>query len=515
VVVNLPRLADVIGYEERDKATMSLVRTGYPRFLRHPLVSKAVHCVAEAAGISAARHEMFPVASEAAALLLVKRLHLEACSRIVPASAAGSTRTPPGSATGHATDDGAGWALLCVERDAPDSAAHRTAKYTQHTGLQISSRRAEDWLHARGLVPAPAPEALDETIRPDNAACRLQDMIAPWMEPATPADITPCPSGMNAFHAALEAARAVQRAAGRRTWLQLGWLYTDTSELLRKSLRPGEHLEIIHDALDRQAIEECFARNGTRLAGVVTETPTNPLLCTADLPHLRALADGCGALLLLDPSTGGLPNTRALPFADILAVSLTKYAAPDGDVMLGALAVNPARPHANALAGALRKAGQSSLAPVHWRDAARLGFEMRGMEEVAALVNANTPRLVEWLSSHPRVQRVRWAFDATTARNYARIARAPGACGGLVSINLNGDFATFHDRMRAVKGPSFGTRFTIVSPYVYMAHYDLVRDATRHDRMRALGLHPELIRISVGAEPFDEIRAAFAEALDA
>ncbi len=34
----LPRWKDVVGYEERDPATMAKMTQGYPRFLYHPLV---------------------------------------------------------------------------------------------------------------------------------------------------------------------------------------------------------------------------------------------------------------------------------------------------------------------------------------------------------------------------------------------------------------------------------------------------------------------------------------------
>ena len=73
--------------------------------------------------------------------------------------------------------------------------------------------------------------------------------------------------------------------------------------------------------------------------------------------------------------------------------------------------------------------------------------------------------------------------------------------------------ARFYDAFPMLKGPSFGTVFTIVSPFIYMAHYDLVKaPATRRHLLRC-GIDPELVRISVGTEPFLQIQAAFADAL--
>jgi cystathionine gamma-synthase len=64
-----------------------------------------------------------------------------------------------------------------------------------------------------------------------------------------------------------------------------------------------------------------------------------------------------------------------------------------------------------------------------------------------------------------------------------------------------------------VKGPSFGTQFTIVSPFIYMAHYDLVTNEKSRKELFDLGINPELMRVSVGVEPFDELALVFDEAL--
>ena len=41
VLCSLPRLADIIGYEERRPETIAAMRVGYPRFLTNPLVVRA------------------------------------------------------------------------------------------------------------------------------------------------------------------------------------------------------------------------------------------------------------------------------------------------------------------------------------------------------------------------------------------------------------------------------------------------------------------------------------------
>ena len=42
VCVSLPKMADVIGYEEKDPATLEAMPTGYPRFVRHQMIKRMV-----------------------------------------------------------------------------------------------------------------------------------------------------------------------------------------------------------------------------------------------------------------------------------------------------------------------------------------------------------------------------------------------------------------------------------------------------------------------------------------
>ncbi|MDR1816700.1 MAG: PLP-dependent transferase [Puniceicoccales bacterium] len=484
VVAQLPAMSDVIGYEERRPETMSAVRTGYPRFRQHPLVTRAARTVFLNAGLPT--RALHPVASVADAERVAALAGLSDYGVI----AAG------------------GWALLHLLPNDPDESA-RAAKLIQHTGVALSSRQAEDWLAERdgtGTAGIAATGGGDF-----ETAAAVRAALAPLLAPVPPADILPCRSGMNAFFAAFEAVRAVQRPRGRSRWLQLGWLYTDTPEVLRKCLNPaaGEGFERVADVLDKNAVEKFFADNAGSVAGVVAETPTNPLLRTPDLAWLRALANRHGALLVLDPSSSGLANVNVLPFADILVCSLTKYAAHEGDVMAGVLAVNPATGDAPALLAAAR----NTVSPAYWRDLARLAEELKTMPAAVARMNANAAALATWLHRQPAVRRVHWTLAPDVAPNYAAIARSPESCGCLLTIELNTPPARFYDRARCVKGPSFGTGFTIVSPYLYMAHYDLVRDAAGRRELLRCGLDPELIRISVGTENFTDIAAMLAEAL--
>ncbi len=493
VVVSLPTMADVIGYEEGCAETAASLKTGYPRFKRHPYIERAAILLAERVGV--AGRALFPVCSRRAA------------ADTLAYANAGDARID--AAPGEA------WFLVSIA-EAETDAALRAKKYLQHTGVQISSRQAEDWLVAQGELKEAQPEELWTAEQggraaraPGDAPSAILAALAPYFAPAQPRDITLCRAGMNAVHAAFLATLEVQRARGRTIWLQLGWLYVDTPEILKKFLRPDERHVMFGDVFDKAAVEKFFADNAGRIAAVVTEYPTNPLIRTGDIAWLAALCAKHGVVRIFDPSSAGVVNVDVLPHADLVVASLTKYSGNAGDVMLGAVAVNPASPFAEQLRAGVAKYSE----PGYTRDLARLAAQIGRMEEVSDAINANTVKLARWLESHPAVKRVHWAYSPESAVNYSAIARGPDRPGSLLTIELRGPVGAFYDRLRCVKGPSFGTTFTIACPFAYLAHYDLVTTPAGRHELLSRDLDPELIRVAVGAEPFEEIRAVFAEAL--
>jgi cystathionine gamma-synthase len=70
-----------------------------------------------------------------------------------------------------------------------------------------------------------------------------------------------------------------------------------------------------------------------------------------------------------------------------------------------------------------------------------------------------------------------------------------------------------YDKLNCVKGPSFGLEFTLVSPYLWLAHFDEVTSEQGRAEIRKAGLNPDLLRISVGLEPVEEIWSMLDQAL--
>lgn len=471
-VVSLPTLADVDGYERRDPRVWSLIRAGYPRFVLNELVARARDLAAAKLGWDPSR--CLPLHGDKAAVQAVEL----------------------GAPATHRRADVGGWTLLEVDAASLD----RVTAMVKHAGLRLGSRVAERWLDDG------AGQGGEDGLLPAGVAAHLLPLLAP----ASASDVRLAASGMNAVASAIHAARALQSPRGRRAWLQLGWLYVDTAELLRKTLGPGETLTVIADVADLAAIEAFFAGHRGDVAAVVAELPNNPRLASPDVEHLARLAQAEGAIRLLDPSSSGLVNVDLLPWADLLATSLTKYSGHRGDLLAGLVAVNPASPHADEL----RRAAFGWVSPLARPDLDALLAQLPSMQSVAAAQNRSAVRLADFLSRHPAVSRVLAADRGETAAAYARVARGPGRPGSLVTLELKGDLARFYDRVALVKGPSFGLGFTLLAPFLWLSHHAMVTSPEGRSRIREAGLSPDLIRLSVGAEPVETIESALAVALD-
>ncbi len=473
VCVSLPTAADVFGYEEKDPRVLGALATGYPRFLEHPLISRLTALVRARLGLG--EGTLLLCASVAVAADVLQYAGAGRPLRGLPQGLAG----------------------VFFEATAAPAALRRAQAFLQHTGGRISSREAEATLVALGELSRPHPED-----RPESKDERpLLEAFASQVGTA-PENLRLTRGGMNAVHAAFRALSHLASREGRHRWVQVGWLYVDTIRILSDLCPPGVAPIVCSEAADFAALARAVRASAGEIAGIVVEAPTNPTFGLPDLRALRALADEVGAFLIVDPSLVGISNAQVLPFADVVVASQTKYAAGSGDVMAGLLAINPHSRVALELPALLER----WITPLHAADRARLLAELKANEGLVARVNETLPEVARFLEAHPAVERVRWARPSPAAD----WLRGPGA---VVSFTVRGDPRRFFDRLEMAKGPSFGTAYSLLSPYVWLAHYDLVKSVEGRDSLTRAGVPPDLMRLSVGRESPEAIIAALEAAL--
>lgn len=473
-------MRDIIGYETKAPETMQHLCSGYPRFVQHPYLRQAAVHVLNALGLKG--HLAWLTASPAAAAALQAWL-APAETLIIEHNGLSGVAFPENQET-----------------------FARAKTFLQHTGSLLSSRQAEDYLLRVGALTEPQHEDIFDGYAPG----RVKNAVAKAFGHVTSEDVFLACSGMNAIYTSFRIASELQQARKRTVWIQLGWLYLDTIAILKKfTPSPARDHIFLGNVFDLAALRRVFAERGQEIAGVITESPTNPLIQTPDLASIHALCRDHGAILIADPTIASPHNIDVLPYCDIAVNSLTKYAASEGDVIMGTVVVNPQSPYAADFK--LQLPGR--LEPVYSRDISRLAAQIGTFETVIARINQTGPVVLEFLRQHPRVKNLRWSGHPDTRENFLRLARIPQAFASIISFKVDGPLADFYDRLRLPKGASFGMKNTLVCPFIFLAHYDLVTSESGRKTLLASGVDAELVRLSLGCEPANDIIASLAEAL--
>jgi cystathionine gamma-synthase len=451
VSVCLPTWADIIGYEENDPRVIDRLRTGYPRFFFHPLIQQVRRKLAPAAG-----YGTLPLAGEEPA---------RECARLT----GGEAREVDGI-----------WAAYFPRQQLPVARA-----YWQHTGRLLSTRAAEDWLNG-GVLQAPDRD-LEKT---------FADRLAEWSG-APASHIHLHPSGMAAIYAAFQ---CVRRRRPQGQLVMFGFPYTDTLKILQKY--GVDHVFFTRgDAEDLRQLQALL--DSETVAGIFCEFPGNPLLNTPDLPALHAMARAHDVPLVVDDTIGTSFNVDVLSCADLVATSLTKAVSGEGDVMAGALTYHPR--------GLCREFAATPPADgIYVRDLEVLANNSRSFPERMAAANANALALARLLQSHPAVEAV-WYPGLAPSPVYEQLRKPRGGYGAVLSFlpkNPAHSSPRIYESLEFNRGISLGTTYTLVSPYVQLAHYHELAWAEN------CGVHPLLLRVAVGTEDRAILLERFQKALE-
>ncbi|KAF8882452.1 pyridoxal phosphate-dependent transferase [Infundibulicybe gibba] len=533
ISVSLPKWRDNVGYEEGEKRVVEAMVSGYPRFFIHLGIQKLENVCLQKFGANGERCMLFPTqktaglcrlfierrASHGGSSIPVRVIHF-----LISPEAQESVSVKGSSDRSFAESIDLHILLL------PGDAYSIAREFWQHTGMGISvglglpppsptttrfpskvqnkhysvkgSEKPQPPSQSRSLEPgeeldvdhltyveerygrnmpissaASAKRALrrriagvlirDSPLDCDGEPCAgIQDLaLGPstrGVSNVSESDVYLFPTGMsaiwNAHHLALGTRPPTKSVC-------FGFPYTDTLKILQK-WGPG-------------AIS----------SGMF---PSNPLLRSADLPRIRALADKYDFLIVL-------------PYADMVVSSLTKVFSGSSNVMGGSLVLNPQSPHLDA-----------TFEDVYFdEDAVFMERNSRDFKSRIQTIDANAESVCDFLrsrsvaggSTSAVIKEVCYPKYSTPEHyNHCRIKGGaaggrPGGYGGLFSLTFVSQAASqaFFDGLSCYKGPSLGTNFTLASPFTILAHY--------HEL--------SLVRVSVGMEDSDTLLLSFKAALAA
>ena len=280
----------------------------------------------------------------------------------------------------------------------------------------------------------------------------------------------------------------------------------------------GSTISLFTNVLTRFGIETTFVdvtdlgawsgavRPETKM--LFAESPTNPLGEVADIAALGSLARGCGATLVLDNCLCTPALSRPLELgADLVVHSATKYLDGQGRCVGGAVVTNDAAHH-DALFALLRTAGPSMSPFNAW-------VFLNGLETLRirmAAISESAVRLARWLEGHPAVWRVHYP-GLETHPGHELAARQQSAGGGIVAFDVRGG----RDEAWCVID---GARILSITANLGDAKTTIVHPASTthsritHEQREAAGIGESLVRVAVGLEAFEDIRADLARGLD-
>ncbi len=252
------------------------------------------------------------------------------------------------------------------------------------------------------------------------------------------------------------------------------------------------------DMTDPAKVREAV-RPTTRM--IWLETPSNPMLKIFDIAAIAEIARKSKLVLCVD-------NTFATPIlqqplalgATVAVHSTTKYLNGHSDVVGGAVMTKD-----DALAEKLRFLQKSVGGVPSPFDCYMV---LRGLKTLAVRMDRHvkTARgIAEWLSTHAQVARVMYPGLAIHP-GYALASKQMKGPGGMISFELKGGLDASREFLRAMKlfvcAESLGGVESLAEHPAIMTHASLTAEARK-----ALGIGDGLIRLSVGIEDANDLRA--------
>lgn len=462
----LPAWQDVVDYEEKSPRVIKKLRAGYPRFVVPELCAKVFALALDKYGRPGELCHAYP--SERSA---------RRCAGLIEAWSGQTTRVKLWSQ--HKV------ALVFF----PEAAETAALKYWRHSGDGLSSRQAASILNGT------------RSREDGDAARRAIKTRIGAIAGVSPDNVFLFKSGMAAIYALH---RMLMRMKPDSACAQFGFPYVDTLKIqqdfgFRSVFFPLGNANDIK-ALDRMmTIDE--------IGGVLCEFPSNPLLQSPDVSALARLARRHKVPLVVDDTVSGWGNVDLLPVADAVVTSLTKFFTGAGDVMGGAVILNPQ----SQVIGPMYKAFREEYEDTTWAETlVIMEQQSRDYLERMKRINATAEKVCAWLAKRPEVEKVYYP-GLLDREIYDAFKKADGGYGGLFSIVLKDAARTtpvFYDHLEISKGPNLGTSFSLCCPFTLLAHYHEL------DWAEQCGVSRYLLRFSIGLEDAKELIARLERAFE-
>jgi cystathionine gamma-lyase len=283
-------------------------------------------------------------------------------------------------------------------------------------------------------------------------------------------------------------------------------LYGGTHRLLESVFRQIGVEAVYVDLRDLAALERALAPGAQALW---IESPTNPLMNLVDLEAVSTLAHRHNAITICDNTFLSPYFQRPLEFGvDIVVHSTTKYINGHSDVVGGAAVVND--PELAGRIGFLQNALGTCAGPQD------CFLVLRGIKTLAVRMEEhqrNGLAVAHWLETHPKIGGVLHP-GLESHPQHALATRQMRGYSGTFSFRLKGGLPDVFRLLESVRvftlAESLGGVESLIEHPMTMTHASVPPEA-----LAAMGITPDLVRISVGLEDIDDLIADLDSALSA
>jgi len=282
-------------------------------------------------------------------------------------------------------------------------------------------------------------------------------------------------------------------------------LYGGTYRLFERVRRQSAGLDFTFLDLNDTAALKAALKPNTRM--IWAETPTNPMLKLVDLAKLSSFAKKHGLILVVDNTFCSPMLQRPIEFgADLVLHSATKYLNGHSDMVGGiVVAANDAMAQRMAFlqnsVGAVAGPFDSFLA-------------MRGLKTLHLRMKAHCESaldIAKWLEKHPAIEKVIYP-GLKSHPQHALARRQMDGFGGIISAEVKGGVRAARKMLERCEifalAESLGGVESLIEHPGIMTHAS-IPPATR----KRLGISDGLIRLSVGVENVEDLKAELAHAL--
>jgi len=278
-------------------------------------------------------------------------------------------------------------------------------------------------------------------------------------------------------------------------------LYGGTSHFLEREFERFGIECTVATSQTAEDMESCIRKN-TRV--VYIETPSNPLLSITDIQAVADMAKRRGLISIIDNTFASPVNQQPAAMGiDLVVHSATKYMGGHSDILAGAVAGR------EELMKEVYQTGLNFGGSLNANTLYLLERSLKTIHVRVERINDNAMELAHFLETHQAVKQVNYP-GLPGHMGHKIAAKQMSGFGGMLSFEVKGqEGLAFQKRLKLIKpSMSLGGLESICSSPAHTSHRHLGPEGRK-----AEGISEELIRLSVGIEDVEDLKADLEQAL--